>query len=176
MPKSFDEYFHNWLRLSFLFIRNLNDELMHAQTFDIVRSLCSIFTIFSSCVFPILYSLIYLLPYIPILSLCIYPFQIALCRSTVNEYEDSINSEPEFNFDKLIDTKEVDIDDSDLPQDLLRLVEQEERQIVPHKEITELINLGTEEDRREVKIGTTLSETERQQLIDLLKEYSDVFA
>jgi len=79
----------------------------------------------------------------------------------------------------LIDIDEVDnddIDDSDLPQDLLRLVEQEERQIVPHKETTELINLGTEEDRREVKIGTTLSETERQQLVDLLKEYSDVFA
>jgi len=74
MPKSVDEYFHNWLRLSFLFIHNLNfnDELMHAQTFDIMRLLCSIFTIFSSFVFPIRYSLIYLLPYIPILLLCTY--------------------------------------------------------------------------------------------------------
>jgi len=60
----------------------------------------------------------------------------------------------------LIDTDKVDnddIDDSNLPQDLLRLVEQEERQIVPHKETIELINLGTEEDKKEVKIGTTLS-------------------
>jgi len=39
-----------------------------------------------------------------------------------------------------------------------------------------LINLGTEEDKKEVKIGTTLSVQERQQLVDLLKEYSDVFA
>ena len=40
----------------------------------------------------------------------------------------------------------------------------------------EAINLGTEEERREVKIGTTLSPTIKERLIDLLREYSDVFA
>ena len=47
------------------------------------------------------------------------------------------------------------MENDDLPPDLLRLVEQDERQILPHQEITESINLGTEEEKKEVKIGTT---------------------
>ena len=68
------------------------------------------------------------------------------------------------------------MEDDDLPLDLLRLVAQDEKQIFPHQEVTEAINLETEEERREVKIGTTLSPTIREKLIDLLREYSDVFA
>ena len=49
------------------------------------------------------------------------------------------------------------MENDDLPPDLLRLVEQDERQILSHQEIMEAINLGTEEERKEVKIGTTLS-------------------
>ena len=56
----------------------------------------------------------------------------------------------------------------DLPPDFLRLVEQDERQILPHLEITEVINLGTEEEKKKVKIGTTLSPATRKELIDLL--------
>ena len=47
---------------------------------------------------------------------------------------------------------------------------------MPHQEVTEAINLGIEEERREVKIETTLSPTIKERLIDLLREYSDVFA
>ena len=36
--------------------------------------------------------------------------------------------------------------------------------------------MGIEEERREVKIGTTLSPATRKKLIDLLQDYSDVFA
>ena len=54
----------------------------------------------------------------------------------------------------------------DLPSDLLRLVEQDERQILSHQEITEAINLGTEEERKKVKIRTTLSPAIRKELID----------
>ena len=43
-------------------------------------------------------------------------------------------------------------------------------------EITEAINLGTEEEKKEVKIGTTLSHATRKELIDLLQDYSDVLA
>ena len=68
------------------------------------------------------------------------------------------------------------MEDDDLPLDLLRLVAQDEKQILPHQEVTEAINLRTEEERKEVKIGTTLSPTIREKLIDLLREYSDVFA
>ena len=68
------------------------------------------------------------------------------------------------------------MENDDLPPDLLRLVEQDERQILPHQEITKSINLGTEEEKKEVKIGTTLSSATRKELIDLLQDYSDVFA
>ena len=47
---------------------------------------------------------------------------------------------------------------------------------MPQQEVTEAINLGTEEERREVKIETTLSPTIKERLIDMLREYSDVFA
>ena len=59
---------------------------------------------------------------------------------------------------------------------MLKLVEQDKRQILPHLEITKVVNLGTEEKKKEVKIGTTLSPATRKELIDLLQDYSDVFA
>ena len=40
----------------------------------------------------------------------------------------------------------------------------------------EAINLRTEEERRNVKIETTLTPTTKKKLIDLLQDYSDVFA
>ena len=46
---------------------------------------------------------------------------------------------------------------------------------MPHQEIIEAINIGTKEEKREVKIGTTLSLATKKKLIDLLQEYSDVF-
>ncbi|KAK8703732.1 hypothetical protein V6N13_047378 [Hibiscus sabdariffa] len=64
----------------------------------------------------------------------------------------------------------------DLPDDLRRMMECEEKQILPHKEELETLNLGTEEERREVKIGTTISADTRQNLIKLLQKYIDVFA
>ena len=67
------------------------------------------------------------------------------------------------------------MEDDDLPPDLLRLVEQDERQILP-QEITKVVKLGIEEERKEVKIGTTLSPATRKELIDLLQDYNDVFA
>ena len=68
------------------------------------------------------------------------------------------------------------MENDDLPSDLLRLVEQDERQILPHLEITEAVNLGTEEEKKEVKIETTLSPATRKELIDPLQDYNDVFA
>ena len=47
---------------------------------------------------------------------------------------------------------------------------------MPHQEVTKAINLRTEEERREVKIGTTLSSATRKELIDLFQDFSDVFA
>ena len=36
--------------------------------------------------------------------------------------------------------------------------------------------MGTEKERKEVKIGITLSPATRKELIDLLRDYNDVFA
>ena len=68
------------------------------------------------------------------------------------------------------------MEDDDLLPNLLRLLAQDEKKILPHQEVTKAINLGTKEERREVKIGTTLSPATRKELIDLLQEYSDVYA
>lgn len=40
----------------------------------------------------------------------------------------------------------------------------------------EVINLGSEEDRKEVKIGALLVPTVKERMIELLKEYVDVFS
>ena len=68
------------------------------------------------------------------------------------------------------------MEDDDLSPDLLRLVVQDEKQILPHQEVTKAINLGTKEKRREVRIRTALSPATKKELIDLLWDYSDAFA
>ena len=55
-------------------------------------------------------------------------------------------------------------------------MEREKKTIQPHEELVEVINLGTEEDKREVKIGASLEATVKRRVIELLKEYADVFA
>ena len=89
-----------------------------------------------------------------------------------NEHEnDSVNGQ-RVDFERVVYASEIGneeyMENDNLPSDLLRLVEQEERQILPHQEITEAVNLGTEEEKKEVKIGTTLSPATRKELIDLL--------
>jgi ribonuclease HI len=48
--------------------------------------------------------------------------------------------------------------------------------IQPHQEPVDVINLGTEEDRKEVKVGTALKKNVKEELVKLLHEYVDVFA
>jgi len=56
------------------------------------------------------------------------------------------------------------------------LLEQESKEIQPSQEPVEVINLGTEHDKREVKIGSSLKAEVREKLVELLREYADVFA
>ena len=56
------------------------------------------------------------------------------------------------------------------------MVAQEKRQILPYQETTKAINLGVEGERKEVKIGTSLSANTKKELVRLLQEYNDVFA
>ena len=69
--------------------------------------------------------------------------------------------------------EESDVEVSD---ELSRLLEQDEKIIQPFEEQIELVNLGSEDDVKEVKIGSRLCPDVKKGLIDLLREYSDVFA
>lgn len=40
----------------------------------------------------------------------------------------------------------------------------------------EVVNLGSEEDRKEVKIGALFVPTVKERMIELLREYMDIFA
>ena len=67
-------------------------------------------------------------------------------------------------------------EDEEIPEEISRLFRQEERSIQPYKEPLETVNLGSEEERKEVKVGALLSSAVKESLIELLKEFSDVFA
>ena len=64
----------------------------------------------------------------------------------------------------------------EVSDELSRLLEHEGKAIQPFKEQIELVNLGSEDDVKEVKIGSRLCSDVKKGLIDLLREYSDVFA
>ena len=78
-----------------------------------------------------------------------------ICRYPNNEHEnDSVNGQ-RVDFERVVYASEIGneeyMENDDLPPDLLRLVEQDERQILPHLEIIEAVNLGTEKETKEVK-------------------------
>ncbi|XP_058772888.1 uncharacterized protein LOC131646985, partial [Vicia villosa] len=67
-------------------------------------------------------------------------------------------------------------EEEEIPDEISRLLKHDERAILPHKEPLEKINLGSEEDKKEVTIGSLLDADIKSKLTDLLKEYVDVFA
>jgi len=60
--------------------------------------------------------------------------------------------------------------------ELLRLVEQEAREIKPHQEEVEIVNLEDEGEEKNVIIGAGLTKEMKLQLYTLLKEFKDIFA
>ncbi|XP_050898173.1 uncharacterized protein LOC127105048 [Lathyrus oleraceus] len=73
------------------------------------------------------------------------------------------------NFDSPIyQAEEEGEEDCDVPDELARLVEYEYTDLQPHQEQVETINLGTEEAKKEVKIGTTLGADIKERLVKLL--------
>ena len=63
-----------------------------------------------------------------------------------------------------------------MPEELSRLLQQEERALHSHEEPVETINLGTEVDRKEVKIGTNMEAKTKQRLMQMLHDYVEIFA
>jgi hypothetical protein len=55
-------------------------------------------------------------------------------------------------------------------------LDREKRAIQRHQEAIELINLGTDEEKREIKIGALLEASVKEKVIDLLREYVVIFA
>ena len=56
-------------------------------------------------------------------------------------------------------------EDCDIPGKLARLLLQEEKSIQSHEESVEVINLGTEADKKEVKIGANLEDNVKSRLV-----------
>ena len=71
-----------------------------------------------------------------------------------NEHKDHKISLPNFDFEKTSYISETDleedIDESDLPPKQ-RLLAMEDKQILPHQEVTELVNLGTDNEKKDRK-------------------------
>ena len=67
-------------------------------------------------------------------------------------------------------------EDVGLPLELEKIVAHEDREMRPHQEETELVNLGTGSGKKEVKIGTGMTTPIREELTALLKDYQDIFA
>ena len=97
-----------------------------------------------------------------------------------NEHKDHKISLPDFDFERTSYISEIDfeedIEESDLPSEMLRLLTMQDKQILPHQEVIELINLGTDDEKKEVKIGSSLDSSVKKEITDLLKEYADIFA
>ena len=97
-----------------------------------------------------------------------------------NEHEDHEVSLSNFDFERTSYISETDIeediDESDLPPEMRRLLAMEDKQILPHQEVTELVNLGTDDEKKEVKIGSSLDPSAKKEIVDLFKEYADIFA
>ena len=64
----------------------------------------------------------------------------------------------------------------DIPEEVSRLLECEENSIQAYKEPLEVINLGSKEDLKEVKIEALLHHDVKSRLTELLEEYVDIFA
>ncbi|KAI5420445.1 hypothetical protein KIW84_044296 [Lathyrus oleraceus] len=80
---------------------------------------------------------------------------------------------PNFEF-PVFEAEEDDVEG--IPDEITHLLEHEEKIIQPHLEDLETVNLGSEECVRLVKIGALLEGSVKEDLISLLREYSDIFA
>ena len=97
-----------------------------------------------------------------------------------DEHKNHKISLSDFDFERLSCISEtdfeVDIDEIDLPPEMLRLLTMEDKQILPHQKVTKLVNLGTDDEKKEVKIGASLDSSMKKEITNLFREYADIFA
>jgi len=58
-----------------------------------------------------------------------------------------------------------DEENEEIPDEISRLLEQERKNIQPYGEALEVINLGAEEDKKEIKIGASLDPAIKKRII-----------
>src|ERR1051325_11521821 len=119
--------------------------------------LLSVICIFSfNRIVGILHSIVsfFLLLYHPFKKLCVLTHtHVIHCRITSNLVDNSY-AIAKYDFDNPIyQAEDEGEEDCELPGELVRLLQQEERVIQSHEESVEVVNLGTDEDRKEIKIG-----------------------
>ena len=90
-------------------------------------------------------------------------------RSNDESYKGTNTEDPDLDFEQLENqTDDVEDEDWELPPELKRMVEQEDREMKPHQEETKIVNLGVGEEKKEVKVGTNMTTPIRDELVALL--------
>ncbi|XP_057948187.1 uncharacterized protein LOC131143834 [Malania oleifera] len=82
----------------------------------------------------------------------------------------------DINFENLIHETEVEDQEINLSPEMERMLKSDEKPILTSSDPTVMINLGTEEEPKQVKIGALLKGEEKDKMIELLREYRDVFS
>ncbi|XP_057954124.1 uncharacterized protein LOC131148417 [Malania oleifera] len=96
-------------------------------------------------------------------------------RDRDNNHTSIQEPEIDVNFENLILEAEIE-EETDLSPEMQRMLKSDEKPTLTSSDPTVTINLGTDEEPKEVKIGALLGGKERCEMINLLKEYQDVFA
>ena len=90
---------------------------------------------------------------------------------------DNATAMTQYDFDVPIhQAEEEDDEDLELSEEMAREIERKANSIQPYQEPIETINLGTEGDPKEIKLGAMLEQSVKDRLIKLLQEYIDIFA
>ncbi|GAU46526.1 hypothetical protein TSUD_402560 [Trifolium subterraneum] len=103
------------------------------------------------------------------------PSVTPLSKLSINKPVEHNDPRPSPNFEFPV-YEAVEDEDEEIPDEIRRLLDQEKRAIQPHKEVIEFINLGSEEEKKEIKIGASLEASVKERVIVLLREYVDIFA
>ena len=108
-----------------------------------------------------------------------FPF-IALPKCLNNEHKDNQEIHLKLDFERTSCTSEIDseeyVDDETLSLEMMRLIDNENTQILPYQDVTKIINLGSDKENKEVKISTTLPKDTKKEIIRLFHEFADIFA
>jgi len=98
-------------------------------------------------------------------------------RSDDESHEGTNTGDPAVDFEQEASRTEGEKDkDVGLTPELERIIARENREMRRHQEETELVDLGTGSEKKEVKVGTGMIALIREELVALLRDYQDVFA